>query len=188
MLRWKEFYGAISKKYNIDRSKFEQTYNKYDHLSLRGEITAQQLWEKVAKDIGLEYAINHDYSKLAMEAFSPIPETHDFVRELEPHLPFGILSNISSGYFELSMRYGYIPKLKYQAVIESWKIGLIKPQKEIYMHAQKMANVPHENILFIDDMEENTKAAERLGWQTVIFDTDNPRKSVKMIKSKLKQY
>jgi putative hydrolase of the HAD superfamily len=48
----------------------------------------------------------------------------------------------------------------------SYEMGMRKPDEEIFEFVGEQMGLHPENTLFIDDTEENTQAAGRLGWQT----------------------
>ena len=60
-------------------------------------------------------------------------------------------------------------KHNFSLIIESCKIGLRKPEKEIYTYVLKVLKVSAKEILFIDDLGINLKPAKELGFQTYKF-------------------
>jgi putative hydrolase of the HAD superfamily len=56
-------------------------------------------------------------------------------------------------------------------VVSSARVGLVKPDPQIYHLAAERAGVPAERCLFVDDSPENTAAAAELGMRTVHFRT-----------------
>ena len=75
-------------------------------------------------------------------------------------------------------------KHNFSLIIESCKIGLRKPEKEIYIYVLKALKVSAKEILFIDDLGINLKPARELGFHTYKFtDTD---KTISYIKNMLK--
>ena len=77
---------------------------------------------------------------------------------------------------------GHVPKLNYSAIVESHKLGLVKPEKEFFLYAQKLSSVEPEEILFIDDSQKNVDFANQLGWNAFFFDTSNQSRSISKIK------
>jgi len=49
------------------------------------------------------------------------------------------------------------------------EVGLMKPYKNFFEYALREMGVDAENCLFVDDHEENTKTAEKLGFKTILF-------------------
>jgi putative hydrolase of the HAD superfamily len=60
-------------------------------------------------------------------------------------------------------------KNNFDYIFESSKIGLRKPEKEIYLYVQKKMKVKAQEILFIDDLGINLKPARELGFITYKF-------------------
>lgn len=185
LFRWRESFDFLAKKFRKNKDEILHVYEKHEELSLRGKMTTYKLWSQILKELKIPENEHDDFSISSVRNFIPILETHDLIKKIGKNFPIGILSNAHNGLIELSHKYGHIPKHKFRVVIESCKIGLIKPEKEIYEHARKLTGVAHENILFIDDLEINISAARKLGWQGIVFDTDNPRKSVSEINKML---
>ena len=75
-------------------------------------------------------------------------------------------------------------KHNFRFIIESSKIGLRKPEKQIYTYVLKALKVSAKEILFVDDLGINLKPARDLGFQTYKFiDTS---KTITYMKNMLK--
>lgn len=183
LLRWRETLLELAKVYRKPIGDVEKAYLKYEELSLRGKIDTKLLWRKFCGDLKIKADDKFNFVEFSMENFLPIKQTHKLLKQLIGHIPVGLLTNVHPGFFERAIFHKHIPDLKYHAVVQSCEIGLIKPEKGIYLHAGRLAQAPHKNILFIDDLEVNVVAARSLGWKTVLFETDNPGKSIKEIKN-----
>lgn len=79
-------------------------------------------------------------------------------------LKTALLSNGHSSFFERKI-YKVYPEFKdlFNEIIISSEVRMIKPDKEIYLHAlDKIGSTPEE-VLFIDDRQENVDGAINLG-------------------------
>ncbi len=188
LLYWENVLSALAKHHRKDVKDIYKVFRKYDDLSCRGIITPQQLSHGMHKDLRLSYIEELDMSRLAKKHFQPIPESHRLISKLAAKIPVGLLTNIYLGFLEMSFQYGFLPKLNYKAIVKSCDLGLIKPEKEIYLYAQKMAGVAPSEILFIDDYEKNTAAAHKLGWRVFTFDNLHVQDSIKEIEKILNLY
>jgi putative hydrolase of the HAD superfamily len=80
----------------------------------------------------------------------------------------GILSNMPDAMAEgICARFDWIGNFDH--AVWSHEHKMRKPQPAIYALAAKGLATPPEQILFIDDKEENTKAAEAFGMQAIIY-------------------
>jgi HAD superfamily hydrolase (TIGR01509 family) len=187
MLKWRRLFDHIAAKHQKKASEVEAAFAKYDNLSCLGLMSSEKLWRNVRKELKIRKKDAFDIIALSLETFEPIRETHEFAQEIINSLPIGLLTNNHPDSLALFFKNKLVPDLRYHAVIESHKLGLIKPDKEIYRRAQRQANVPHENILFIDDLPQNVESAALLGWQTILFESDRPKSSIAQIKGTVLQ-
>ncbi len=64
--------------------------------------------------------------------------------------------------------------------IYSCKIGMVKPNLDIFQFALEMIGEKAENVVFIDDKAENVNAAKKLGINGIVFkDHDSLKKDLK---------
>jgi putative hydrolase of the HAD superfamily len=57
----------------------------------------------------------------------------------------------------------------FDVVVISAKVGLYKPDPEIYKYALKVSNTFPDEALFIDDLEDNLIPAKALNIETILF-------------------
>lgn len=181
LLRWRHVPRVFAKKYRKPIDEVLRVFRYIDDLSCRGKWTPTEVEKFMIQELGLPKDDEFDFTRFSMQHFTQIHETHAYIQKLSREFPIGLLTNIHIGFYQHCITHGHIPKISYAAVIESCQVGMVKPQKEIYLYAQKKAHVPHESILFIDDQPENIEAAQKFGWSTILFDTENPRESLKKI-------
>lgn len=55
-------------------------------------------------------------------------------------------------------------------VVNSSAFGVAKPERDFYQHAQTVAGVPVERILFVDDKAENVAGAVAFGMTGIVFE------------------
>jgi putative hydrolase of the HAD superfamily len=62
--------------------------------------------------------------------------------------------------------------------IVSGRVGLRKPQREMFERGIEALDVAPERIVFVDDFEENLPPADALGLTTVLHDPDAPARTI----------
>ena len=94
-------------------------------------------------------------------------------------LPLGLLSNIGPWHWEYCQAtfpeiFRHIPSNH----ILSYKVGAMKPSREIYAAAfqvaqQTASNIAPNEILFIDDLEKNVQGAKAFGFDAIPYSYKN---------------
>jgi len=160
----------------------ENTFWHYNDAVCRGEMSVDEFNHVMGQRLGIEPV---DWQRYYMASVDPINEMHECLTWVSEHFRVGLLSNIMPGFIEQMINAGLIPRIEYDAIIDSSMVGAIKPETRIYEIAAERSNVPHEDILFVDDSRSNLMAAEKLGWHVLWFDDYRPEESVARIKSAL---
>lgn len=183
--------GATSKEVaekflGVSHEAFKKVYDKFDDLAYKAKITPREILEIYQKEFPNMKKINTEtFWQEWVASLLPMEEMHKLVYDLSKKYPLGILTNSYEGLFDMMQEGELLPKVHFASIIESARVGLAKPEKDIYELAQKMAGVEGENILFIDNREANVKAAQSFGWQSFLFDEHNPQKSVETLRALL---
>ncbi|MGH7156740.1 MAG: HAD-IA family hydrolase [Candidatus Saccharimonadales bacterium] len=154
-----------------------------DHNAIAtGQISMEDYNISFAKELGLDSIDWRDYY---MENVEPMPEIKSFVEWTADNYEVGLLSNNLPGFIDEMRQKGIIPDVKYDSVVDSSKVGLLKPDPKIFEAAQELASVAPSEILLIDNDRPNLISADRAGWQVVWFDDLDPAGSIARAKDTL---
>jgi 2-haloacid dehalogenase len=83
-------------------------------------------------------------------------------------VPLYGLTNWAADTFELGERmFPILRDFNYVAV--SGRLGMVKPDPEIYRHLLEICNLPAQSCLFIDDVAKNVEGARAVGLHAVQF-------------------
>ena len=160
----------------------ETAFWNYNDDVCTGKISMEEFNRSLAKDLGID---SLDWQAYYLEAITPISEMHELVRWAATQYKIGLISNIMPGFIDVMIKRGLVPDLPYTAIIDSSKVGSVKPDAKIYEVAAEKAGFPPGEILFIDDSRANLMPAQRLGWHVMWFDDYNPPESVKKVRKAL---
>ncbi|MCA9348779.1 HAD-IA family hydrolase [Candidatus Saccharibacteria bacterium] len=155
---------------------------RFNDQVCRGEMSVEQFNQELAKALGVSQI---DWQHFYMSTVQPIEEAQACFEWAKEHYQVGLLSNIFPGFIEDMQTRGILPKLDNVTVVDSSRVGVIKPEIKIYDIATNRAGVPPESILFIDDSRTNLIAAERFGWRGLWFDDFRPAESANRIRTAL---
>ena len=150
---------------NIERGTvFAVAFSKELHAPLtRGELTWAQ-WKDETERILVE---SHGaFIRPIVKRFFAFEGRIDLnmvklIKQLPKNLRLGILTNNHDRFEEYLQRVG-VAEL-FDAVINTHRIGVAKPEKLAYQKAVSHLSVEPENCLFIDDVEGNVDGGEAAG-------------------------
>ena len=129
-----------------------------------GEISSRKFHEAVAAETGVTVEqILWDWKNSIVVN----QELLDLIGQLKKNYKTAIISNSSDLLDKYLNEYG-ISKY-FDEIVISYKVKLIKPQKEIFDLTLKKLGVSADQAVFIDDRAANVQAAVALGMQGIIF-------------------
>ena len=162
------------------QNKFNNAWSKLEK-NLINKKEFSELFFKEAKELNIKDKL--DIDKI-LDCLNVELETTmvDFFMKLKKKIPFACLTNnIAKNVYRKSNNNFESFKANFNYVFESSKLGLRKPEEEIYKHVLKVLNLSSKNILFIDDLGINLKPAKKLGFHT--YKAVNPRDTIIFLES-----
>ena len=135
-------------------------------------MSDREFWDRIAGDCGqpepsgalLKELVALDASRMA----TANEETLDLVRQLRRQaVRLGILSNAPYPIAKAIRRSKWGSLFDFFAF--SCDYGICKPSRGIYRDVLVRLDVPHEDVVFIDDRRENVRAAELLGVKGIVW-------------------
>lgn len=156
-------------------------WRRHQAISL-GKITMEEFNARFAKDLGLN---SLDWREYYLNNVETMPGVKDLVEWAAQNYQVGLLSNNMPGLIDEMLQNGTLPKVNYASIVDSSKVGLLKPDQAIFEKAQQMAGADAKEILLIDNDRPNLIAADQTGWQVAWFDDLDPLGSVERAKAAL---
>ena len=105
-----------------------------------------------------------------------MPELLD---ELKNDYSLAVLTNEGREWVECKIRALGLERC-FEFIIESNKLHLLKPSREIFEKALEILDAEPDDCLFIDDKEANCAGAEEVGIRSILFrDTERLKKDIK---------
>lgn len=160
----------------------ESVYWRYNDEVCRGQSTVQELNAELAKKTGVKSVSWLEYYLAAVDG---VQAMHEVIKAASQHYEIGLLTNTMPGFIEALRQAGKIPDIHYDVVIDSSKVGALKPEAEIYRIAAEESGHPASEIMLIDDSRPNLTAAAKLGWNVMWYDDTQPGKSAGTVRQAL---
>jgi len=179
------FQGAfvqMAADLGVSADVIETAYWHFNDLACRGEIGVEDFNKGLAERIGVESV---DWQKYYFNAIKPIDGMSELLEWVAGNYQIGLLSNIMPGFLSKMLIDKIIPSLKYDVIIDSSEVGLIKPDPAIYQLATERSGCEPAEILFVDDSRPNIMAAEKVGWHVLWFDGYDPAQSESRVRAAL---
>lgn len=160
----------------------ETLFWRYNDIVNRGQLSLDEFNSIMGKELEIT---GFDWQKYYMDNVETMPEIEELVRWTAEHYEVGLFSNSMPGFMDELRRRGKIPEVNYTAIVDSSKVGAVKPEARIYEVAQRLSGVDPQEILFIDDSRTNLIVADKLSWHVMWFDDYSPAESIRKIKDAL---
>ncbi len=151
---------------------FDAVWQKYRNricIDCDVDTIAAELVEAAGCTLPEEYSMLADF----VNRFEQNPSIWPVAHAVKQQYKVGLLTNMYPRMLALIKENQLIPDIEWDAVVDSSSVGYQKPDREIFEIAQARANVNPHAILFIDNSEEHVTVAKNLGWQAIVYDSDN---------------
>jgi HAD superfamily hydrolase (TIGR01509 family) len=160
----------IVEQYNVDLNKLVDAFHKHDlDIYHSGEAPYEQRIKASFEEIGRSDIDPKLIIDIIEEIFVPVPGMIELVEALKEKYSLYILSNqVEALLPKLERKYDFFKDFKYS--VFSFRVGMAKPNPEIYQFLLDQTEIKPEESVFIDNMEANLVPARKLGLQTILFE------------------
>lgn len=162
------------------------SFLKSDYFS--GKMSTNKLINSLSKTLGTKKTVS-EVKKLWLKYYGELAKPDKDVLEIIKNLRklkykiylFSNTTEMSNLHNKNTGIYDY-----FDNIFLSYKLGLCKPNIEVYKLVLSKIGLDSSDCVFVDDDEKNLKPAEQLGMHTLMFDIlkDKPKK----LKDNLKQF
>ncbi len=175
-------FTEIAKLAGVNPEIVETIFWRYNDELCRGNLEVSEFNRLVGENLHIE---GFDWRHYYMSSVSVVPGVNELLSWAAENYEVGLLSNSMPGFIDGLKEIGKVPNLNYTVIIDSSKLGTIKPEAKIYQVAQEMAHMEANEILLIDNERPNLTAADKSGWQVLGFDDYHPEDSIARVKAAL---
>ena len=148
---------------------------------MKGEVSPSEFANKYINLMNLNIS-EKEFHAIYTDIFSLNGPMFSFLKKIKGRVVLVMLSNTEKVTIKFLMKkYPELFSLFNGNVVFSYEMHLVKPQKEMFFYALKIANTKPENAVFIDDRMKHVKAAKILGINAFRYRT------VRSLKNNLKR-
>ncbi len=135
----------------------------------RGAISPEEFYSIMQKSLKLPMSLA-EFVPYWNDIFTENVEMAALLEKLKVHYRLAALSNTNVWHVaHLKATYPWIAH--FDPLIASCEVRLLKPEPEIYQYALRVTQTVPQDILYIDDLAANVKAAAKLGIDAIQFKT-----------------
>ncbi|MFB6246133.1 MAG: HAD family hydrolase [Candidatus Pacearchaeota archaeon] len=171
-LKCKGPHEEVTNKLRFSIDQYIDSISPIHNKSISGEISFKETVESLSRNFGKKKSeINEIYSNAYKKQFTKNTRLLNKVKQLKKQ---GYKTAILSDQWHMS-KGALMPKSYYKyfdEVLVSCDEGMRKPEEKFFKLSLKKLNVKPSEALFIDDQKWNTRAAKRLGIQTILFENN----------------
>ena len=132
-----------------------------------GRLTSHEFFARLQDELQLNLDFD-SFRPVWEEIFTEDTAVSQIIRKLKNGYRLFLLSNTNELHFGYIHRNFDVLKL-FDEYILSHKVGHMKPHPHIYQQALKLASVPAEEVIYIDDKPDYAQVASDLGFRGVHF-------------------
>jgi epoxide hydrolase-like predicted phosphatase len=162
----------ICQSFCFSKEEFEKV-NQEKRLAVKQGKTDEEFWISYAKNKGIQLPDNWglSFKSVMRDAIGINPEMYILVNQLkEQHISIALLSNIDERLSKLIRDFGlYEP---FNPCLLSCEIDAEKPDLKAYELLLTQLNLPPKEVLFIDDRLENIESAKTMGFDAILFESE----------------
>jgi len=141
----------------------------------QGALTPHEFYKRAIGLLGARIGYE-EFVPAYVDVFSRNQPVIDLFKRLKARYKLILLSNTDP------LRFGFVRQrfpdiLFFDDYVLSYEVRALKPDPKIYQEALKKAGAPPASCVFIDDMEENVRAAAALGLNTILYKADTDLES-----------
>ena len=174
-------FARLAEDAGVTPDVVETIFWQYNDDVCRGTKSIDELNTALAEKLNMMV----DWNKYYLSAVEATPQMNEVVSWVSERYQVGILTNTMPNIVQPLLESGILPKITYDAIIDSSDVGYIKPEQHIFEIATAAAGIAPEEILLVDDDRPNLVAAGKMGWHTLSFDSYRPDESIANIKATL---
>jgi epoxide hydrolase-like predicted phosphatase len=157
-------YEPFKKKYFGDKQELISRFIEIEDRSSRGEISLDEA------EIGFAELAGISFQQCAKELMKNPRnvELLEYIRNrLKTHFKIGLLSNVAKD--RTQELFSAEDIAAFDDIVLSFRVGIAKPDPEIFKLASSRLGLRPDECLFIDDLEKYLFGARKVGMQTLHY-------------------
>jgi epoxide hydrolase-like predicted phosphatase len=177
-------YKYVAERFGLDFEDARERARPLVRQVGRGDMGERDLWTQFFSSYGM--GLPKDWRTMWVEKFKecakPNAKVVGIVKALNKNYKVGMITNTEPSHDKWAKKAGWYKH--FDVVVVSYKEYFRKPEPEIYMIALDRIGLKAGECIFVDNKEENVRAAEKVGMKGILFSIsrDRPEKLIKELR------
>ncbi|MCA9379830.1 HAD family hydrolase [Candidatus Dojkabacteria bacterium] len=175
--KWEEMLESMG--VNVENEeRFLEVWNKHK-LRRCIDFDVDSMIDEFRNYVGLELSEDFSFLDEFVNRFDPNPSIWPVLDYSRQNYKVGLITNMYPRMLDkIFQRSDLVPDISWDSIIDSSVVKLQKPEWEIYKLAHKKIGVEKgDKVLFVDNSKEHLVEPKNLGWDTFLYDPNNPDSS-----------
>lgn len=158
-------YKPFVAKYFAHDSELMDKFYELDQLSSKGKMDYTTLNKEFAK----RASITEEQAVAELKSNPKNRQLLEYIRTQLGDYKIGMLSNVAED--RINEMFAPEDVELFDDIVLSFRVGMAKPDEDIFRLSAKNLGVKPEECVFVDDSERYLEGASSVGMKTVLFDT-----------------
>ena len=169
LLPERSIFDVLAERLGIETPRVIEAYNRYNKQFQVGDMTKDELWQRIASDLGREGDI--DIIRAVTSQDLPVIDRDvlAFIDKVRATYKVGLLSNMASGTEWDRDFYKQGIDSHFDAIVLSGDLGVSKPDPRAYQALAAKLGVETSEMVFIDDRPSSMVGVESIGVTPVVY-------------------
>lgn len=166
------FFNYSEQAFGVSHQEFLEAFYKFQPALERGEITTENFWKAIAKDLGKPYNADKDLHLWTTHFIEDSPIRKEMLaladRLKANGYRVGMLSNTTTQHVAINTTREIFSH--FDVALMSNEIHLRKPEPESYHELAQRLGLKTEELVFVDDLDENVAGADAVGMHGIKYE------------------
>lgn len=160
----------------MQSEEFNKIFDEYEQ-SICTNMEVDAMKDILNKKLGLKIPDSYSLLMGFVSRFKQNPSIWPLLEDARKKYRIGLFTMMYPGMRKLIEAQKIVPDIKWDVIIDSSEIGFTKYDNEMFEVATIRANVPKNEILFVENSQKHIDTAKKYGWQTFLYNPTLPEQS-----------
>jgi FMN phosphatase YigB (HAD superfamily) len=172
-------WNILKKELGVPENKyieFDQIFSEFEQL-ICTSMDVEELKNILNKRLGIHISPDFSLLNAFVTKFERNPSIWPVIKEIHQNTKIGLFTMMYPGMLPAIYATGIMPPDTWDIIIDSSVVRRTKYDDKLYKIAMHQAQVPPEQILYIENSQKYIEKAKGFGWQTFLYDPKAPTES-----------